>query len=217
MAQQNQNAQDTPLWETDELEKEKWATALLAFVNEPGAQGRTRKGAIALLQEMLQEVNPLEVAWEKTTLFEDLTNNAPRDGDFSEIYNLDFRSGNSGPRHNFTNGYTHFELFVSYNYRYQNGSASTGIGTPKSLGIFPISELLDATQTNPFEISLGLDSSSTGSSRYTNVQGLALAKENDTSFRMGGNAGGSTYSSAQAFLHRIVGWKQTLRPRDIST
>ena len=73
MAQQNQNAQDTPLWEADELEKEKWATALLAFVNEPGTTGRTRKGAIALLQEMLQEVNPLEVAWEKTTLFEDLT------------------------------------------------------------------------------------------------------------------------------------------------
>lgn len=216
MAQQDQNAQDTPLWEADELEKEKWATALLAFVNEPGAEGRTRKGAIALLQKMLQAVNPLEVAWEKTTLFEDLTANAPRDGDFSEHYNLDFRSGNSGPRHNFTDGYTHFELLVSYSYS-SHGGGTTRVGTPKSLGIFPISELLDATQTAPFEISLGLNRTQHGSSNSSSVQGLALAKESDTSFRIGGNSSGTAYSTTYVFLHRIVGWKQTLRPRDTST
>ena len=204
-----------PLYEEPELSDDELTDAIVGFIHNSTRTGRPRKRSIARLAEALHAVNALEVVWEKETLFEDLTNNSPRDGDFSEIYNLDFRSGNSGPRHNFTNGYTHFELFVSYNYRYQNGSASTGIGTPKSLGIFPISELLDATQTNPFEISLGLDSSSTGSSRYTNVKGLVLAKENDTSFRMGGNAGGSTYSSAQAFLHRIVGWKQIIRPSSL--
>ena len=70
MAQQNQNAQDTPLWEEDEIERDKWSSALLGFVNEPGAAGRTRKGAIALLQEMLQEVNPLVTTWESEILYE---------------------------------------------------------------------------------------------------------------------------------------------------
>ena len=152
----------------------------------------------------------------KTTLFEDLTLNAPRDGDFSELYNLDFKSGNSGPRHNFTNGYTHFEVLVSYSYS-SHGGGTTRVGTPKSLGIFPISELLDATQTAPCEISLGLNRTQHGSSSGSSVQGLALAKESDTSFRIGGNSSGTAYNSAYVFIHRIVGWKQTLRPRDIST
>ena len=207
MAQQNQNAQDTPLWEEDELEKDKWSSALLGFVNEPGAAGRTRKGAIALLAEMLHAVNALEVAWEPTTLFEDITSSAPEDSDLSETFNLDFKSGNSGPRHNFTDGYTFFELYLG-----EGSIPDSDLDLGSVEVIAP--RLLNSSPSTPAVIALGLTRFS-GSS-YTK-QNFVFAKASDTSFRIGTRTSNYVSSSGDNIfiLARIVGWKMTIRPSSL--
>ena len=196
---------DKPLDQEPELTETEEETAFMGFVSQGGLAGRVRKLLVAKLAGVLHRQNPMITVWTKEDLLEDISTSAPRDTDFSEVYNLDFKSGSSGDRYNFTDDYTFFELFLMDYYSF-SGVAGAQINpiTPASYGLIPSSKLANSSQSDPVFIPI------------TNFVNFAIYKESDTSFRIAEGAADeeiSNYDSIQGiYLCRIVGWKMTVRP-----
>ena len=217
---------DTKLKDRQDLADSERSTALLALVSDATNAGVTRKYTIAQLAEALHAVNELEVVWEETTLIEadidaDPTNAIFHSGAVSETatvgsstdqanypaqqisyyqdVNLDFKAGNSGPRHNFTDNYESFEIVVAGT---QASSGDTRIEA-NTFGRHSINGyiLLNSTAKKPIIIH------KSGAREGT----LILKRQTDTSFRMG--AIGTP--SNPLGLVRIIGWKQTIRPSSL--
>ena len=92
------------LFQEPELTQAEEGEALMLFVNDDDTSGRWRWKRIRGFFESLHRRNPLEVVWDKTTLY--APSQPVRDTDFSETYNLDIRQGAN--RHSFADSYTHF-------------------------------------------------------------------------------------------------------------
>lgn len=196
---------DKPLDQEQDLARGEEETAYMGFVSQGGLAGRVRKLLVSKFAGVLHRRNPMISVWEPTTLFEEISTSAPRDGDFSEVYNLDFKSGNSGNRHNFTEDYAFFEIFAM-----DPGSQEPTPVTPGSLGLFSSYRLVNSSASDP----LIIYAYQSGLSNYASSN-LAIYKESGTSFRMGQggqNEALNGYSDTTLYLCRIVGWKMTVRP-----
>ena len=167
---------DIKLRDRDTLRDAERSTALIALVSDDTNAGVTRKYTLAELQAALNAINPPEFEWERTTIF---TGNAEGEEGNSDltfsntVYNLDFKTGNTGPRHDFTDGYTHFNMgFVS-----QGADPNNSDRTWSNTITIPSILLLEATESAPVVIP-----SPTGTSNSS--RGFALAKNSDTSFKV---------------------------------
>ena len=179
---------DKPLDQEQDLARGEENTAYMGFVSQGGLAGRVRKLLIEKFAEVLHRRNPMAVVWEDTPLFDD---DARGDTTISDntVYHLDFKSGNSGPRHDFTDDYTHF-LFV--------------IGSAREASVFlPAPLLLNSSTTSPVPLdALELASNS------LNGNEISIAKESDTSFRVAGSA-------SQKCLSQIIGYKMVIKPQSL--
>ena len=186
---------DRPLSQEPNLARGEEPTAFMGFISEGGLAGRVRKLLIAKFAEVLHRRNPLVLVQEPTTIFESST--GVRDSDFSETYNLDFKSGSSGPRHNFTDNYSFFELYFQ---RSTSGSAANNRDDPTLITSVSVNS---ATQSD----SLQIFNTGVGANRF--------AKNSDTSFKLAGIniSNGSVISSA--LLTKIVGIKLTSTPSSL--
>ena len=206
---------DIKLKDREALRQSEEGTAILAAVSNETNTGETRKVTIPGMAEAQHRENPLVATWEKTTLFEPAAANQPdiisssTDVLNTPVYNLDYKTGMSGPKHDFTEGYTFFVISAK-------GSSSSAEDLPSGL-IIPSITLLNSNETTPFSIPMPL------SVRYSNNStsysyGLAFANVSDTSFRIGLiNTSGSrsTRNDDTPQLTKIEGLKLIYRPESI--
>ena len=85
------------------------ATAIVGAVEDETTSAVGRKQTFSQRAESLHLQNAMKLVWEKVTLFSDRAVSA------DTITNLNFKSGNAGPRHNFTDDYVFFSFFDPLN------------------------------------------------------------------------------------------------------
>ena len=181
------------LFEQDELAEGEEDEALMLFVNDDDTSGRWRWKNIRGFFASLHRRNPLEVVWDKTTLYAPAT--PVRDYDFSDTYNLDIRQGAN--RHSFADGYSHFIFYLT-----NNSSAP-------DRGRYPLfidsDSILNASETSPHNFFTVL--ASTMRMTLTN-----FAFQSNTSFKLGAATGAGNEDTDSAYLAEIVGVKLIVRP-----
>ena len=199
---------DRPLKDEETLAESEESTALLGAVSDATPAGEVRNQTIAQRAESLHRQNPMEVMWEPTTLFEDLTSDAPLDNDFSETYNLDFKSGNSGPRRDFSDGYAFFEIYFAHKFRSTSSNDFDSIDLDSKE--FNAHRMLNSTEDAPLVVFTYGQFAGSGLSRYL----LLFTRNSDTSFKIATRQIDESpdSSSTNMYINRIVGWKMVIRP-----
>ena len=96
---------DVPLKDKSTLSETEEATTIVGAVEDETTSSEGRKQTFAQRMESLHRQNTMKLVWEKVTLFSDRAVTA------DTTTNLNFKSGNSGPRHNFTDDYVFFGYF----------------------------------------------------------------------------------------------------------
>ena len=175
-----------------ELTQTEEEEGLIPISSAPDPSGRWRWKTIKGFAESLFRRNPQVVVWEKTTLFDgDAQGNQGIEN--NTIYNLDFESGNSGPRHDFTDAYTHFLIKIGWN---------TLFFSP----FLPAPALLESSTSDPLWLSV----ISAGG-----VSGIpaGIAKVSDTSFRVGLNTPVNT--GTNTIVSKIIGYKMVIKPKSL--
>ena len=103
--------QQRPLKDEPTLSDSEFEDAILGAISDGTAQGRARQLGIALLHQALQEVNPLQLTVESTTLYERTAITDLPASSLTTPINLDIKEG--ATRHNFNDGYFAFTFFSS--------------------------------------------------------------------------------------------------------
>lgn len=101
--------QQRPLKDEPILSDSEFEDAILGAISDGTAQGRARQLGIALLHQALQEVNPLQLVTESTTLYKRTTQTDLPNSSLTTAINLDIKQGTT--RHNFNDGYFAFTFF----------------------------------------------------------------------------------------------------------
>ena len=206
---------DIKLKDREALRQSEEGTAILATVSNETNTGLARKVTIPGMAEAQHRENPLVAVWERVTLFDgDATPEATNSDFSSTTHNLDYKSGNSGPRHNFTDGYREFV------FRFNYGSGAPDATDKKWAAFYraPSIFIIDATETEPFVIDIGYRIVG-GSSLY--IQGVAFAKNTDTRFKIAkvqfrSDTNDPTISDDSTLhLSKIEGLKLTYQPESI--
>ena len=209
---------DIKLKDREALRQSEEGTAILAAVANETNTGVARKVTIPGMAEAQHRENPLVAVWERVTLFDgDATPEATNSDFSSTTHNLDYKSGNSGPRHNFTDGYQEFV------FRFNYGSGAPDATDKKWAAFYraPSIFIIDATETEPFVIDIGdsIGYSSGAVSLY--IRGVAFAKNTDTRFKIAKvqfrSATNDPTISDDSTLHlsKIEGLKLAYRPESI--
>ena len=175
---------DIKLKDRDALRQSEEDTAILAAVSNETNTGETRKVTIPGIAEAQHRENPLVAVWEETTLYEPAEATQPEisSPDSSTIlgatvYNLDYKQGSSGPRQDFSEGYTFFVIST-------RGSDSNSVTLDFAL-IIPSIILLNSSATDPFTIPIPLSYRYASNTPPTAAYGISFARISDTTFRAG--------------------------------
>ena len=191
---------DKPLSQEPDLARGEEETAFMGFVSQGGLAGRVRKLLIAKFAEVLHRRNPHVLVQEPVTIFESST--GVLDSDFSQTYNLDYKSGSSGPRHNFTNGYSFFEFY------FQRNRNTAFINNGQAPELISASAVLNATESDSLQL--------LNFGRGDNVAYLnRFAKNTDTSFKLAGISTFDRGAVNSGLLTKIVGIKLTSTPSSL--
>ena len=182
-----------------ELTESEEQTALMPLVRGPANTDNVVHETIADFAESLHAENPIEVAWKEDTLWEDYQ--TPIQIGSSTIYSLNFKSGNAGTRHNFSDGYVFFRFHLNSNTPVHEDSFNSYL--------IPASKILNSSETEPANIN--------GTPTYSTNFGAFLssgnfAKITNTSFKVPRGLSGSENN----YLAKIVGLRQIIRPSSIS-
>lgn len=203
---------DIKLRDRDTLRDAERSTALIALVSDDTNAGVTRKYTLAELNEALADISTPRFTWEKTTIFsgdaEPEEGNAERT--FSTtVHNLDFKSGGSGPRHDFTEDYIFFNIGV-VKFARNATSVDSQDRTWSPINSFPAISLLDATETSPLVFPPTIPTFNENQPTYS----IALAKITDTSFKVVGiqtdHQGVNTVTVPSIHISKIEGLKLTI-------
>lgn len=205
---------DVKLKDRRTLRRSEYATAIMGAVSDDTNAGETRKFTIAELAEILATVAPATPTWERTPLFE---GNAESEEGSSErtfsntVHNLGFKSGSSGPRHDFTDGYTFFNVGFMINSGDPNGTDRVW----SSIISIPSISLLNATETEPLALHIY---GSPSVSSYPQ-EGLGIAKNSDTSFKVVATKVSSNHivtdSTERLHITKIEGLKMVIQPSSL--
>ena len=201
---------DVPLKDRESLRQSEESTAIYAVVADETNTGEARKQTIAAAAAAQHRENPLVAMWERTTLFE---GNAEPPGQShtndrvfgTSVNSLDFKQGSSGPRHNFTDGYTFFVFSFARTTNAptsEDRTWSTGTTAPSIL-------LLDSSESAPFV----LHAISAGS--FYGTTGVAFARISNTSFKIVLSQGSQSHSESLTRLTKIEGLKLAYQPESI--
>lgn len=107
-----------PLKDEPVLSKEEFENAILGAISDGTAQGRARQLGGAILAQLLQATNPLQLAIEDVVLFENPITTIP--SSLTVAHSLDIKEGLT--RHNFRDGYYGFTFII------EQGGTSTIFG-----------------------------------------------------------------------------------------
>ena len=208
---------DVELKDRESLRQSEESTAIYAVVSDETNNGEARKQTIAAAAEAQHRENPMVAVWERTTLFDgDATpeTNSDTDGFSDTVHNLDYKSGSSGPRHDFTDGYQFFVFYF-------NSSASQDAGDKKWAPFSQVASILLINSSESTPIITGSIIDSLGGSASPRSNGVAFAKNNDTSFKIVSYNQSSTdndptiYSDSTLHLSKIEGLKLAYQPESI--
>ena len=203
------------LRERETLRQSEYATAIMAAVSDDTNAGETRKFTIAELAEISAIVAPATPTWERTTLFDGDATGEKGSSDTSfgpTAHNLDFKSGSSGPRHDFTDGYQFFVIKTTL----RSGTLSDIQKLLIPQFLIPSILITDSAETNP--VSLWVNNN-------TYVSILYFIKSGNTSFKIAGGdidgfqetsgrTGGVTYAGSVRMI-KIEGLKMVIQPSSL--
>ena len=216
---------DIKLKDREILRQSEEDTAILAAVADETLTGETRKLTIPGMAAAQHRENPLVAVWESTTLWNAIpgTDTVTFHGarietdadDISDFYarrtvdntvagitedSLDFKVGNSGPRHSFADDYLFFVLYTSKD----ETSSDFEFHTPRIVNSYL---LTDSSMASPLQF---LEAATD--------DGLLFAKLSDTQFTLGRSqkTGADDSSSGYAtYLWKIEGVKLIYRPESL--
>lgn len=185
---------DIKLKDRSTLRRSEYTTAIMAAASDDTNAGETRKFTMAELAEILAVVAPVTPTWERMTLFDGDATGEKGSGDTSfgpTAHNLDFKSGSSGPKHDFTDGYQFFVIKAGV-----TGAPSDDDRFLSPQFFIPSILVTGSTETNPVSVW-------TNNNTYVSI--LYFTKLSDTSFKVAagnlsgfqatsGRTGGVTYA-----------------------
>ena len=180
---------DKKIDELQELSEKEEKTGVVGLVSDATDDGELRFKTIAGFAESLHRENAMENTWESTTLWEDYS--SPHQFSTSGEVNLDYVSGNSGPRQSFDDGYTYFVFHINTNS--SNADSSDDVHVT-------VDAIRVIVSSGDNMVTLGAD----------DHHRIRFFRETDTSFQTNVGGGG-----AVLYLTKIVGYKQIIRPSSL--
>ena len=202
---------DIKLKDREILRQSEEDTAILAAVADETLTGETRKVTIPGLAAAEHRENPLVAVWEQVILY-----NNPIQNIAGSALNLDFKAGNSGPRHNFTDGYQFF-AFEIYSDLVESDADFVDTGA-RSYAVLPSPIFL---LYNKLKLSAVYEQRSDSANRDYDYNSFVFTRISDTSFStargsvLADGVIGTSLTSRYSYFTRIIGLNLIYRPESL--